>query len=109
MPAPSSIMSLPDARAFLNKAIESEKGARAKFITRRQAEALRFRCYTARKRERELFLKMHPDAEIAFSAWDKLSLTIKSSEELGEGPGFFYLYAVHDEDFALGMIQTEEL
>lgn len=109
MPAPSSIMSLPDARAFLNKAIESEKGARAKFASQRQAEAFRFRCYTARKRDREMFIKMNPDAAMTFSPWDRLQLTIRDSASVGEEAGYFYLYAVHDEEFALGMIQTEEL
>jgi len=99
MPMPLSPAAFPDARAFLDRALDSEKGTRAVFPTRRAALAFRFRCYTVRSRDRGRAAKIYPAGTPGHgvSAYDSLSLMLFPSEN-----GAWQLIASQDPDTLLG-------
>ncbi len=83
MTAPQDAFSYPDCRAFMDKAIESEKGWQITFEERGQATAFRLRCYTARDRERKRNRKIYSEDSPMFdsSVWQKLTFTTKECPE----------------------------
>ena len=58
-PQAHSMFGFPDARAFLNRAIDSQNGVRAIFPEWKGAFSFRMRLYTYRKRERALNSKVY--------------------------------------------------
>lgn len=83
MPAAISDGGFPDCREFMNKAIEAEKGWRARFEERGSAVSFRMRCYTARTREKKFNLKFYSKDDIAHgkTVWDGLVFFLKEVEE----------------------------
>ena len=49
----------PDARAFMDAALEAEKGGRMRFVDYNSAFTFRNRCYTVKKREGERNQQMY--------------------------------------------------
>jgi hypothetical protein len=57
----SSILSYPDIRQVMDRAIDSEKGVRLKFDTVKSAQTFVFRCNTFRSLDRKENKKIYPD------------------------------------------------
>lgn len=98
MPQSHSADAFPDCRNFLDRAVESKKGARAIFPTKKQALSFRMRCYTARARERKRNCQIYEKGDMLFdtSVWHRLTFIVR---ELSDGRG--ELIATHDGDEAL--------
>ena len=94
MTAAKSTWSFPDCRAFMDKAVESEKGWQITFKERGQATAFRLRCYTARDRERKSNSKIYEvgDPMHNSSVWQKLTF---ATQECTEG---WQVLAMHGDD-----------
>ncbi len=99
----TSVSGLPDARAFLDRAVAAEKGSSATFETKAAATTFRFRCYTCRDRERKKNVKIYPEDSPMYGAsiYDTLMLVIRPVGEKWE------FIAVHDEDWALENVSAE--
>ena len=93
MPNPKSHESFPDARAFLNRALENENGAEAVFDTPGGAFKFRMNCYTVRERERKRACKSYPEDHALFgkSPWDGFTF------RLVEEGGVHLVQALHGE------------
>ena len=74
---------LADVRAILDRAIEAEKGLRLTFGTKKALGMFRFRCYAARKRDREQAVKAYDygDPRRGKSPYDSLMFIADTSED----------------------------
>ena len=80
MPMPKSDAGLADARSFMNKAIESQKGWRMFFLTEKEAWAYRQRCYAVRTRELKVNAKIYAEDDIMHTQTVYHQLTFDISE-----------------------------
>lgn len=105
MTQPKSPHSFPDCRAFMDKAIASKLGTRIIFKEKGKATNFRFRCYTARHREKARNLKIYKQEDILYGAtvWDKLIFPIYQREPDGR----WVMEAIHDEEAALRSVDGE--
>ena len=83
-PQAHSMFGFPDARAFLNRAIETQNGVRAIFPEWKGAFSFRMRCYAFRKRERALNRKVYEPGQPMFDATAHDGLIFKL-EQMGDG------------------------
>lgn len=103
MPQALSADALPDARVFLDRVLEAEKGLEITFENKKKAESFRFRCYTVRRRELERTRKVYKDQELKQTHWDSISFYIEPNED-----GTCDLVARHD-DFVSGSLNIREI
>ena len=103
MPQVLSADALPNARIFLDRVLEAEKGLEITFENKKKAESFRFRCYTVRLRELERTRKVYKDPELKQTHWDKISLYIEPNDD-----GTCNLVARHDS-FISGSLDIKEI
>ena len=103
MPQALSANALPDARVFLDRVLEAEKGLRITFENKKKAESFRFRCYTVRLRELERNKKIYKDSEYGQTHWDSISLYLEPNDD-----GTCTIAARHD-GFIDGSLDIKEI
>lgn len=79
MGQPLGDQAYPDARAFMDRALDSETGYRIIFDTEARTKNFRMRCYTARDRERKRNLKIYElqDPMYGTSVYHTIAFVIK--------------------------------
>lgn len=98
MPHPKSPHGFPDCRAFMDKAIVAERGARAIFEKKGSAAQFQKRCYALRFREKERNTRMFKENDTLYNAtvYDKLRFFVQERDD-----GRWAVEAIHDEEAAL--------
>ena len=104
MGANTTAFAYPDARAFLDKVLEAERGLRATFPTHGKAIRFRQSCYSIRVKERKRTTQRVGVEEYSGVPWDRIALEVELNED-----GTAVLVAYHDGDAALEKMQIEEI
>lgn len=112
MGIPKSEVSMPEARGFLNKCLESPNGIRARFDTKGQAIQFRQKCYTVRDRDRTRAIRLYGDG--ATSIWDSIGMHIKPDihrcKVCKSQAEHWYVVAIAEADAAVDQVlDIEEL
>ena len=99
MPSSQALASYDDVRAFMDRALDSERGVRIPVKDRNRAIHLRQRSYALRKLDRDISREVYPDEDKRHgrSVYDCLVITI-------DPDGNMLIHKTSEADFEIEML-----